>query len=209
MYEHPLARRTDARRVRILWEGASRRTSYSGVIWDGELRVRHGDAAFGPVTRLRFDSPRSHVAEHSGTRLRWHSVTCGYRSGLVVELLGGADLEAECRVRTALITRPAYGGHGDRGPTRMSYAPAEAVAFRFAPDDVAARPRPSTWARSTGGSPSRTPPPRGIPTPRASRSSIRRPRPGLNPYWVRVVQEDQEMAWSSPIFVDYVAPAPP
>ena len=31
------------------------------------------------------------------------------------------------------------------------------------------------------------------------------PNPGINPYWVRVVQTDMEMAWSSPIYVDYVA----
>jgi hypothetical protein len=31
------------------------------------------------------------------------------------------------------------------------------------------------------------------------------PLPGINPYWLRVVQSDQEMAWSSPLFVDYVA----
>ena len=29
------------------------------------------------------------------------------------------------------------------------------------------------------------------------------PQPGTNPYWVRVVQTDMEMAWSSPVFVDY------
>ena len=28
-------------------------------------------------------------------------------------------------------------------------------------------------------------------------------RPGINPYYVRVMQTDMEMAWSSPIFVDY------
>ena len=32
------------------------------------------------------------------------------------------------------------------------------------------------------------------------------PRPGTNAYWVRVVQADMEMAWTSPVFVDYVAP---
>ena len=28
-------------------------------------------------------------------------------------------------------------------------------------------------------------------------------KPGVNPYYVRVMQTDMEMAWSSPIFVDY------
>jgi hypothetical protein len=29
------------------------------------------------------------------------------------------------------------------------------------------------------------------------------PGPGINPYWVRIVQSDLEMAWASPVFVDY------
>ena len=30
------------------------------------------------------------------------------------------------------------------------------------------------------------------------------PEPGINPYWFRVIQTDQEHAWTSPVFVDYV-----
>jgi hypothetical protein len=29
------------------------------------------------------------------------------------------------------------------------------------------------------------------------------PRPGVNPYWVRVVQSDGTMAWSSPVYFEY------
>ena len=30
------------------------------------------------------------------------------------------------------------------------------------------------------------------------------PQAGWQPYWLRVTQQDLEMAWSSPVFVDYV-----
>ena len=30
-----------------------------------------------------------------------------------------------------------------------------------------------------------------------------RPLSGVQPYWLRVVQQDQDMAWSSPVFVEY------
>ena len=30
------------------------------------------------------------------------------------------------------------------------------------------------------------------------------PQVGWQPYWLRVTQQDLEMAWSSPVFVDYV-----
>jgi len=29
------------------------------------------------------------------------------------------------------------------------------------------------------------------------------PKPGVNPYWVRVVQSDGAMAWSSPVYFNY------
>ena len=28
--------------------------------------------------------------------------------------------------------------------------------------------------------------------------------PGVNPYWVKIVQQDMEMAWISPVFADYL-----
>ena len=30
------------------------------------------------------------------------------------------------------------------------------------------------------------------------------PQVGWQPYWIRVTQQDLEMAWSSPVFIDYV-----
>lgn len=205
IYHHPLRRDVEQRRVRLLWEGASRQTSYSGVIWDGELRLLEGSSAFGSVTRLRFDSPRSHLVEQSARRLRWHSVTCGYRSGIVVDLPGEGDALFECLVRTSLITRPAFGGHGDRGQTRMSYAPAEQVAFRFSLSTIARQPLHVDLGpldRRITVSPA---PASGNSDQAAFSFVDPSPQPGMNPCWVRVIQEDQEMAWSSPIFVDYVA----
>ena len=62
--------------VRLLWQGASRKMSYSGVRWDGVLRV--DGATISRVEQIRFDSPRSYVTEVTPSSLRWHSVQCGY-----------------------------------------------------------------------------------------------------------------------------------
>src|SRR6266542_2671949 len=84
VYDLSLNRRTLLDAVRVLWQGASRKMSYAGVAWDGRLRV--SGATIADVGRIRFDSPRSYVADVTADVLRWHSVQCGYRSGLVLRL---------------------------------------------------------------------------------------------------------------------------
>ena len=37
IYSHPIETRPDPNCVRILWQGASRKSSYSGVVWDGAV----------------------------------------------------------------------------------------------------------------------------------------------------------------------------
>ncbi len=224
IYSHPVGAGVSSNRVRVLWEGASRKTSYSGVIWDGHLQVV--GASITSVERLRFDSPRSRVLDRTATGLRWHSVTCGYRSGVVLDLADAAD-DAELRltVNTSLISRPYFGGHGDEDPGRMSYAPAEHVTFSCSlreleagqkamylttpplpkhPDSGDPDPGPQFGQLSRKIEVSLAPAPGGPETTEFTFTDPA-PRPGINPYWARIVQTDMEMAWTSPVFVDYVA----
>ena len=224
IYSHPIGTGTNSNRVRVLWEGASRKTSYSGVIWDGHLQVV--GATIASVERLRFDSPRSRVFDRTATGLRWHSVTCGYRSGVILDLADAAD-DAELRlvVNTSLISRPYFGGHGDDDPGRMSYAPAENVTFSCSLRELAAGqkeihltapalqkhpdsgdndPAPQFGQLSRKIEVSLAPAPGGPETAELTFTDPA-PQPGINPYWARIVQTDMEMAWTSPVFVDYVA----
>ncbi|MDQ3699462.1 MAG: DUF3604 domain-containing protein, partial [Chloroflexota bacterium] len=200
------------RRVRLLWEGASRRMSYSGVIWDGALTV--SGARIKAVETIRFDSPRSRLLDRSEQGLRWHSVTCGYRSGLLLDLdldldiEAGADVELRCVGHTSLITRPFFGGHGDADPARMAYAPAERFALTCGLRDLDAGPQelaigPLDRKLTFSLAPA-------LDGPRATEFATvdAAPGPGTNPYWVRVTQTDMEMAWTSPVFVDYVTSMP-
>lgn len=196
IYAHAvnLPRATDW--VRILWEGAGRETSYSGVVWDGRLEVIEGKVAL--VGKVRFDSPRSRVFDLSANGLRWHSITCGYRSGIVLEILTGADAEFRVAVRLSLISRAVH------GRSRMSYAPAEKLSFSFKIGDLTSGPREVTI-----GSLSRKITASLAPELEGSREASfsftdPSPRPGINPYWLRVTQIDGEMAWTSPVFVDFV-----
>ncbi len=203
IYSHPIDQGTDSNRVRILWEGASRKSSYSGVIWEGKLKV--SGRRIANVDKIRFDSPRSRVFDVEDDGLRWYSVTCGYRSGIILDLTGENDGEIELVVNTSLITGPLYGGSGISAPRRMSYAPAEKVAFNV--DLTQLKKGPVTM--EIGGL-NRRVTMSLAPTPQEAGEvefsfADPSPNPGINPYWVRVVQTDMEMAWSSPIYADYVA----
>ncbi len=190
-------------RVRVTWEGASRRTSYSGVVWNGGLSLSGGRIT--AASKIRFDSPRSEITESDDARLRWHSWTCGYRSGLVVDVDGGPDTELAATISSDTISGARYGGHGENAPQRMSLAPADRVHIRSTLGALAEGPRQIDL-----GVLDRKFTLELAPEPGPERVEFdftdECPQPGINPYWVRVTQSDMEMAWTSPVFVDYVAP---
>ncbi len=202
-YTHPLQAAPAGNRVRILWEGVSRKSSYSGVIWDGSLNLAGGKIT--AVEKLRFDSPRSDIVDRSESSLRWHSVACGYRSGVILDLNAEPDAELQLAIHTSLITGPTYGGHGEIGPRRMSYAPAESVSFSVSLQELAEEPVEMDIGLLNRKVTVSLAPEQPLADTAEFTFTDPSPEPGVNPYWVRVVQTDMEMAWSSPIFVDYVS----
>ena len=199
VYVQPLEMKRSARRVRLLWEGASRRTSYSAVIWDGRLQVSNGAINVG--RQIRFDSPRSHVYDMREDGLRWHSETCGYRSGLILDVSG--DAEFDIVLNTVLVTMPSYGGFGDESPKRMSYGPAERLSLHFDMKTLADGPKVAELGLLERRVIAEL-------SPECTQREVHfqfgdtQPRPGINSYWLRVMQTDGEIAWTSPVYVDFL-----
>lgn len=204
VYSHDLGLRARSRRVRVLWQGASRKSSYSGIVWDGQLRVTGG--AMASVAPLRFDSPRSRVARQGESDLVWQSWTCGYRSGLAFDVAGTADAQIGLVASASVITGAYLGGHGEAPPLRIAFAPVDRLRLDVTLGDLAEGPRVVDLGdldrRLTVGLA-----PEG--GPEQVEFVFRDPSaaPGVNAYWVRVIQSDLEMAWTSPVFVDH-APDP-
>ena len=199
----PLDVRPAPNRVRIQRAGSSRMMSYSGVVWDGSLRVQ--GATIKEVDGQRFDSPRSSITGQDEQNLQWQVWGCGYPMAIDMELEfdDAAAVSLELAVGTRLITGPCFGGHGETGPMRISLAPAEQCTIRAGLAEIQQQAQEYSLGALD----------RVIrigPTPICHQAEtsweIRddSPQAGWQPYWIRVIQQDLEMAWSSPVFVDYV-----
>ena len=201
IYSHCIADARDAGRVRVLWQGASRKSSYSGVVWDGTVSVSGSKAT--AVETIRFDSPRSHLLDVTDRSLRWRSVTCGYRSGIVLTLDDSTNAILDLAVNSSLISRPRFGAYGSSGPQILAHAPAESLAFSIPVQDLAEGPREFALGPLDRKVTVSLAPSESGPECASFTFTDPTPQPGVNPYWVRVIQTDMEMAWSSPVFVDF------
>ena len=189
-------------RVRVTWEGASRRTSYSGVVWEGSVTTSGG--SIKKVEKIRFDSPRSEVTETSASGVSWSYWGCGYTSGLLLDIDGTEDTAIEVALVSDVIASSQYGDHGKDGARRITFATADRVRIPTTLGSLADGPR-----RVDLGQLDRAVAVEMAPEPGPERVEFSvvddLPRPGINPYWVRVTQSDMEKAWTSPVFVDFVA----
>ncbi len=190
-------------RVRVTWEGASRETSYSGVVWDGSVTTSGG--SIKNVEKIRFDSPRSEITDSSDSGVSWSYWGCGYTSGLLLEIDGTDETGIEVALTSDVIASSQYSDHGKDGARRITFAAADRVRIPTKLGSLAEGPR-----RVELGQLDRAVAVEMAPEPGPQRVEFSviddSPKPGINPYWVRVTQSDMEKAWTSPVFVDYVAP---
>ncbi len=190
------------KRVRILCDGSSRMTSYSGVVWDGTLNVDGG--TIRATETVRFDSPRSHIVSQDSESLGWHAWGCGYPMGLIVDLDGDDDTMLRVSVDTQTMTGPGFGRHGSDGPRRLSFAPSEGGTMCVRLGDLTADGETldlGVLDRKLNVAAACKPGPRSAEFQVIDES----PKPGINPYWVKVIQADRNLGWSSPVFCDFVA----
>ena len=173
VHRHPFAKPTDESEtlIKVEWSGARVRSRPKVVTWDGGLAVKGGKIT--EVTEFAFDYPDQGLVNVSETELSWKSSTGGDPDGVLVRLEGDDDTEVSF----------------DTGPS----------TFTFRPKDIGY----DQLVVEAGGL-----------NQKVKVSTIRDTLPdsleftyrpdhedGLNAYWVRVVQADGSMAWTSPIFI--------
>lgn len=163
------------RTLRVAWTGASARGTgaRSKLVWDGELTIDGGRIV--DVRPHGFDSASDVIVEVNDRLVRWRSVTALDNDGLVLEYDAPEDV---------LLTF--------RSPV---------TTFSFHPADVDSQPLvveagPVDRRVTVSRLPSRSGP------QEFSFDFVDDQLPAsTSAYFVRVVQDDDEKAWSSPIFV--------
>jgi len=176
IYRHPFAEPVDAsgRLIKVEWSGARVRSRPKIVNWEGGLTIENG--RISDFWEFAFDYPEQGVERVSDRQLRWKSTTGGDPDGVILGLEAGDESEITFQ--------------------------SDPATFKFRPKDISYEPR----IVEAGGLNQRV----KISTiredlPRSLEFTYRDddPERGLNAYWVRVVQADGGMAWSSPIFIQY------
>ena len=175
VYRHPFAetKTTSETLIKVEWSGARVRSRPKVVTWDGGLTVK--DGVIKEYTEFAFDYPHQGVEKVSDNELKWVSTTGGDPDGVLMRLDYTGKTEVEFKT----------------GPTSFHFKPSE---IKYEPKVIEAgglnqKVKVSTIKDELPDSLEFTYKPD--------------PEMGLNAFWVRIVQADGSMAWTSPIFLNY------
>lgn len=164
-------------RVKVEWSGVRTRGRAKKTRWDGSLRVT--GARILAAEGFAFDRDTEGIQHCSHDTVTWRSSTSGDVDGVILDLdrLEGAELDLETPPITLRQRLNALGWE----PTVHE---AGGVNQRVRLSLISLQPGPKGY-----------------------RFAFRdeRPCPGYNAYWVRVLQRNGAMAWSSPVYYTHVS----
>ncbi len=159
-------------RIKIIWGGAETRGRARMVCWDGHLNIQNSKILSVSTTNI-WDADRTLNKQSDG--LQWQSITTGGDAGVIVELdephMGTIEIET---AQGALEIDIASVG---LEPTVKVYG---GLNKRIEVYRLSSEPPPNVFAFNL---------------------PLTDLRKGDNPVYIKMVQEDGHMAWSSPIYL--------
>ncbi len=171
---HPRRGTPASRRLRITWSGAEGRGRRRSTSWTGSLRVE--GAAITASEPVGFDHLGEGIRETSGREIHWLSRTEGDHDGLELELDGTGRVTLEFR------TEPA--------------------TFQIDLDQIGA----GGWRHDAGGEDRAVSiswvDPAADDTAVDFDFTVPAAEVSAGAYFLRIIQKDCEMAWTSPYYVD-------
>ena len=169
-------------RICVIWEGAAYRGRFRQVIWDGEATLReNGIVDFRPINFFNPDKQLKCIDE---TRLQWQALTTGNIGGFELRLREAAA--GVLKLNTPLIKCEIpikEIGYEDRIFDNSGVLPRSIRIFRLPSEN----------------------PHRSITIEREIDLTGKKD----NPIFVKLIQEDGHMAWSSPIYLSRNSPSSP
>ncbi|MFX0173377.1 MAG: DUF3604 domain-containing protein, partial [Candidatus Hodarchaeota archaeon] len=161
--------------IKITWSGARVTTRRRNTDWSGEINIDKGKITF--AEEFAFDLPWHGIKEVNEQKVSWFSTTSGDLDGLIL------TLEASEDTQLFFNTKPArFSIQLDRLSEPL-IVEVGGIEQKVEVSLISRKETPSNVKfEYTDG----------------------RVRPGVNAYYVKVLQSDGEKAWSSPIFVNYI-----
>lgn len=170
------------KRVKIFWSGVRTKYRRKTVKWDGRLFVQNGQIL--SADEYSFDRKDQGITEMSKQHVAWNSCTAGDVDGLILELETNDD---------TVLKFVSEQANFEIDMNDISYEPKEVfvgeldrkVTYHFEKEcPLIAEQEFECFNEEFS-------------------FVDQEVLSGLNPYYVKVVQKDGNMAWSSPIYVNY------
>ncbi len=176
VYSYPLNQDPDPSLIRVAWGGNRLRSRKRYADWSGNLTLTGGKIV--SAKGFAFDNPAEGITGWNERSVSWQSHTSGDIDGVIVEV----DAPDSARL---CFDSPVTKFSLDLSRIRATEQRIDAggVDLFVSLSTVPRKPNPSEIEATHKDTP-----PQGV----------------CVPYYVRVMQSDGEMAWSSPIFVTYV-----
>jgi hypothetical protein len=174
-------------RIKILWRGARSKQRARQLVWEGGIELSEGRIRH--VQSYRLDYPNEEWKRQGERQVTFRSLTSGDEDGLILEVESpkSASLQFEAR----MLSRNQFGSESE-GRNRIQ------LSLPLKDLDTQDWVHPlegldcAVVARRVA---------RSYPNEAHFEWTEKQTPAGTSAYWVRVLQQDGAVAWSSPIFV--------
>jgi hypothetical protein len=177
IYDHPLPHSELLYdTLRIVWSGARITTRRRNTDWSGRITLDEGKII--SAKEFAFDLPWNKILEKGDNSLRWSSLTSGDYDGIIL------TVDATDTAKIFFDTKPAK--------------------FSFQLDQLNEPLVINAGEIDQKVEVSRIPeiePPSHV----KFEFTDEEVKAGMNPYYIRVLQNDGEKAWSSPLYINYIS----
>jgi len=176
IYTHIVSSKSSRRFLKIEWSGLKTKFRAKRTVWDGKLTLSDGGILNAiPFAFDRFDEGLTSISDRS---VSWKSTSYGDPDGVILELDAPKDASITFNSTQGTFT------------FKLEEVEDNIKVVKLGPVDKMVRIVPLYDSRDV--------------VKVDLTYTDHDVKPGVNPYWVKVVQWNGEIAWSSPIFIKYV-----